>query len=103
MLRVGVGLWMPCRVRPGPFTDERMVLVTWEDSEWFGFVNTEWLRHQVEEGDDEVLAKVTAIEGDRFRAIMPGDAPVPSLIEGDVAPWVPVDDSLDASHTERAR
>ena len=50
VLRVGVGVWMPCRVRRGPFPDERMVLVRWEGSEWSGFVNAEWLRHRVEEG-----------------------------------------------------
>lgn len=94
VLRVGVGVWMPCHVRRGPFSDERRVLVRWENSEWFGYVNTEWLRYRVEEGEDEVLAKITAIDGDRFTAIMPGSSPGSSVVEGCVDRWVPVDDSV---------
>ena len=103
MLRVGVGVWMPCQVRRGPFPDERMVLVRWEGSEWSGFVNTEWLRHGVEQGDDEVLAKITAVEGRRLTAIMPGSPFGSSIIEGPVDRWVPADDSIQASHSEGAR
>lgn len=102
MMRVDVGVWMPCRVRRGPFPDERMVLVRWEGSEWSGFVNTEWLRHGVEQGDDEVLAKITAVDGRRFTAIMPGSPFGSSIVEGPVDRWVPADDPISASHSESA-
>ena len=103
VLRVGVGVWMPCRVRRGPFPDERMVLVRWEGSEWCGFVNAEWLRYSVEEGDDEVLAKITAVDGERFTAIMPGSPFGSSTVEGRVDQWVPADDPIQASHSDGAR
>ena len=103
VLRVGVGVWMPCRVRRGPFPDERMVLVRWEGSEWSGFVNAEWLRHRVDEGHDEVLAKITAVEGERFTAIMPGSSFGSSTVEGYVDRWVPADDPVQTSHSEEPR
>ena len=33
----GARMWLPCEVKPGPFSDERMVLVVADGSEWFGF------------------------------------------------------------------
>lgn len=98
-LRVGVGVWKPCRVRRGPFPDERMVLVRWEGSVWSGFVNAEWLRHRVEEGPDDVLAKVRAVDGERFTAIMPGISFGSSTVEGHVDRWVPADDPVQTSHS----
>jgi len=38
-------------VKPGPFSDERMVHVQSEAGEWLGFVDVSWLEDQkLEEG-----------------------------------------------------
>lgn len=98
MLEVGAGVWLPCEVKPGPFSDERMVLVSLGGNQWFGFVNTKWLREGIEQGADLVLAKVTEISGDSFTAIVPGNAPNPSVIQGRIDQWRPVGDSVETGH-----
>jgi len=37
-LRPGARIWIPCEVKPGPFSDERMVRVQSQAGEWLGFV-----------------------------------------------------------------
>ena len=81
-LPIGSRMWLPCEVKPGPFTNERMVLVQGEGNPWFGFVNTLWLKDGNDEGADEVLAKVVEVTKDRFRARIPGSAPQSTLFEG---------------------
>ena len=81
-LDVGVHVWVPCEVRSGPFSNERRVRIEIDGNEWFGFVNTQWLRNKAEQGPDEVLVKVVNVKGDAFQAIVPGNAPKPSLFEG---------------------
>ena len=85
-LSAGAGVWVPCEVRPGPFCNERRVLIEDGDNEWFGFVATHWLKDKVEEGRDQVLAKVVDIQLEKgtFHAAIPGNAPKPSLFEGQV-------------------
>ena len=74
-------MWLPCEVKPGPFSDERMVLVKGDDSEWFGFVNVRWLRKD-RTGPNEVLAKVVDVEWPSYRARIPGFAPKSGLFQG---------------------
>ena len=102
-LTVGSGVWLPCKVKPGPFGNERMVLVEVNETRWFGFVNEQWLYKKVESGDDHVLGKVRRVEGDTFYAMIPGNAPAPSLISDSVSGWTRVDDSLKARHTAGVR
>ena len=87
---------MPCKVRSGLFSDERRVLVDAGDNRWFGFVDCRWLKNKVEEGEDEILAKVVLVEGDTFQARMPGDAPRSSLFVGSTDRLVPQPDSVQA-------
>ena len=89
-LTVGARIWVPCKVKSGPFSNERRVLIDTGENEWFGFVSTDWLLNKEEEGDDQILVKVVSIEGDIFHAIVPGSAPQPALFEGHlshVGPW----------------
>ena len=88
-LSAGARMWLPCQVKPGPFSDERMVLVIADDSEWFGFVNVRWLKKRGSEGKDEVLARVVDVEGPTFRARIPGNAPQSELFQGRVDRAVP--------------
>ena len=88
-------MWLPCEVKPGPFADERMVLVIADDSEWFGFVNVRWLKKQGSEKQDEVQARVVDVEGHTFRARIPGNALQSELFQGRVDRAVP-NDSVQA-------
>lgn len=81
-LSAGAAMWLPCAVQPGAFSDERLVLVQVEGSEWFGFVQARWLKDRVSEGADEVLASVVDVRERTFRARIPGDSFRSSLIEG---------------------
>ena len=97
-LSVGDGIWVPCRVANGPFPDERSVSVDIDGNEWFGFVNIRWLRHKVEEGDDEVLVKVVRVAENTFTGRMPGNAIEKSFFEGQLAKVIP-NDNLQAGHS----
>ena len=83
-LSAGAEMWIPCEVGPGPFSDERAVLVCADGKEWSGFVNVKWLQEGVEKGSDQVLAKVVDVEGRVFHARIPGHALQSELFEGDV-------------------
>lgn len=83
-LTVGKKIWIPCRVRPGPFSDERMVLVETDDDTWFGYVNERWLQNKVETGSDQVLGTVVDVKGDTFAARIPGPTPQSGLFHGSI-------------------
>lgn len=88
---VGARIWLPCEVKRGPFSDERMVLIVADGSEWFGFVNVRWLRRHGSGDTDEVLAKVVDVDGPTFHASIPGNALQTRLFQGRVEHAVPGD------------
>ena len=90
-LSAGASMWLPCEVSPGPFSDERTVLVIGDDGEWGGFVNTRWLKKKTLKGKDEVLARVVDVDGPIFLARIPGAALQSSLFQGRVDRVVPGD------------
>ena len=90
-LFAGARIWLPCEVKPGPFSDERMVLVVADGNEWFGFVNVRWLRRHGSEDTDEVLAKVIDVDGPTFHARISGNALQAKLFQGRVEHAVPGD------------
>ena len=75
-------MWLPCEVKPGAFSDERVVVVRADDSEWVGFVDVRWLRRHGSEDTDEVLAKVVDVDDSTFRAQVPGNALQSGLVQG---------------------
>ena len=83
-LAVGAKMWLPCQVKPGPFSNERMVLVQDDIGQWFGFVDVRWLKGGEDEGRDQVLAKIVDIDGPQFKARIPGYAPQRRLFQGRV-------------------
>ncbi len=87
----GARMWLPCEVKPGPFSDERMVLIMADGNEWLGFVNVRWLRNQRTEGNDEVLATVVDVDDPTFRARIPGSALQSRFFQGRVDHAVPGD------------
>ena len=56
-LSAGAEMWIPCEVAPGPFSDERAVLVRADGKEWSGFVNVKWLQEGVEKAPIKFLPK----------------------------------------------
>lgn len=70
-LKAGDELWLPARILPGPFIDERRVYLKIGDNEWFGFVNESEIR------DEKLLrVRVLGVRGDSvalgIRGMSPG-------------------------------
>lgn len=72
-MKPGDAIWIPCDVKPGPFSNERMVRVESEAGEWLGFVNIEWLKAPApEEGRSEIKALVVRVTDNDVIARLPG-------------------------------
>jgi hypothetical protein len=85
-LKIGTRVWVPCEVRPGPFSDERFVKICVnEGNSWLGFVLADRLKEPILEGLTFLPALVVSVTDDRFTARMPGEALTLSLFEGAVA------------------
>jgi len=84
-LQVGTKLWVPCEVKPGPFSNERFVRVALSQGDWLGFVPIDSLQEPILKGSTFVGARVIAVNGERFQASLPGEALTPALFEGPIA------------------
>ena len=73
-VEVGAYVWLPCEVKPGPFSDERMVRVASKFGDWVGFVSASSLKEPLSEGKTLIRALVVDIQGDRFSAKLPGES-----------------------------
>ena len=81
-LSVGAKIWLPCEVKPGPFSDERLIKIPSVHGEWLGFVPASFLKEPIATGITLVGATVTEIHGERFQALLPGQAITPQFFEG---------------------
>jgi hypothetical protein len=82
-LSVGRTVWVPCEVKPGPFSNERLVRVQGREPEsWVGFVPIWYLQEPVEQGETKIRAVVVEVElkGDRFVARIPGHSVASQLV-----------------------
>lgn len=84
-LCIGTQVWVPCEVKRGPFSDERMVRVRTPRGEWLGFVPVHALREPIREGRTFIGARVVDVRGEKFSAHLPGQAVTPGLFEGSVS------------------
>ena len=74
-IKEGSSVWLPCQVKPGPFSNERLALIHIPpNDEWLGFVDVDSLKDNVEEGETYVLARVTAVDDDVITTIVQGHA-----------------------------
>jgi hypothetical protein len=95
-LRPGTQVWIPCEVKPGPFSNERSVLVKILGTPWVGFVDVRYLQDDIRAGETAIRGKVMAIQGDRILVALPGHPVDASRIrsipkeEADRVPLVPV-------------
>ena len=73
-LQAGDKVWLSCEVKPGPFSNERLVRIQLPKGPWVGFVDTGALKEAVETGSTYVLARVTKVSGSTVTAIVQGHA-----------------------------
>jgi hypothetical protein len=71
-MKAGATIWIPCEVKPGPFSNERLAKLAVSGTEWVGFVDVRDLRETPESGPTFVRARVTAVAVDSFTAELPG-------------------------------
>jgi hypothetical protein len=84
-LTIGSYIWLPCEVKPGPFSDERLVRVKSALSDWLGFVPTSSLKEPISEGRTQVTAVIVELRNDRLRAQVSGVPVANSLIEDEIS------------------
>jgi hypothetical protein len=84
-LNRGNRIWIPCQVKRGPFSDERVVRVESSIGQSLTFVRTNYLKEPIAEGETFVCAVIIEVRGDRFVARIPGQAITSKDFEGDVA------------------
>ena len=75
-------VWIPCEVRPGPFSDERIIRIPSEGGEWVAFAHVSELRKPITEGSTFVRAVISSVEGGRFKARIAGEPVGSSVVEG---------------------
>lgn len=93
MLAPGHRVWVPCEVRRGAFSNERMVRVAGPLGEWLGFVPDVLLETKIEQGETAVQGIVDAISENRVSLFMPGDPVTGGVFVQDLAevrPFGPV-------------
>lgn len=88
--QVGHLVWIPCEVKPGPFSDERIARVRSDTVEWVGFVPVHSLREPVTEGDTYVRAIITELSDRRFIAKIAGEPVASSFFEGNLSRVEPI-------------
>jgi hypothetical protein len=67
-LRVGGYFWIPCEVKPGPFSDERLARIANAEAEWVGFVATSALQSPIAQGHTALKAVILDVSGTRYLA-----------------------------------
>ncbi len=88
-LRKGAKVWLPCEVKPGPFSNERLVRVAQPSGEWVGFVEVSALKEAVEHGQTFILATVIRVDEQQFVAQLPGRSLGQREFHGPVSKVVP--------------
>jgi|GEM_PF-2412804 len=88
--QVGHLVWIPCEVKPGPFSDERLVRVHSDHGDWVGFVPVQSLREPVTEGISHVRAIITELSDRRFVAKIAGEPLASSTFEDTLSRVEPI-------------
>jgi len=84
-MRPGARVWLPCEVKSGPFSNERLVKVISEAGEAVAFVPVCHLREPVESGETSVLSVVVETNDETFRAKILGHAIDTGMFLGELA------------------
>lgn len=70
---IGDYIWIPCEVKPGPFSNERLVLLESKADKWLGFVQEYSLQDKTTEGSDSVKAQVVDVNCELLTAKIFGE------------------------------
>ncbi|HEX6096032.1 MAG TPA: hypothetical protein VF432_06905 [Thermoanaerobaculia bacterium] len=71
--KAGDQIWIPCEVKPGPFSNERLVRVTVPDAEeWVGFAPAHMLQDDLLEGATNILGTIVEVHDDSVSVYFPG-------------------------------
>ena len=83
-LHAGHYVWIPCEVKPGPFSDERRVRIKINSSskEWVGYVPVSYLQEPVTEGETKIRVLIVDVHDDSFCAKIPGEGIAGTLYGG---------------------
>ena len=79
-LRPGEVIWIECEVKPGAFSDERMIRIATDFGDWVGFVDVKALREPIAEGATTVRGTIVEVEGETFSAALPGHSVGPGML-----------------------
>src|SRR4051794_33253512 len=77
-IAIGDQIWVPCEVKVGPFSDEKMIRVTIDGEEWVGFVRSDLIR--TDHGLFFVSAVVLDVQPSIVLARMPGNSPAGNVV-----------------------
>jgi hypothetical protein len=88
--QVGDLVWIPCEVKPGPFSDERIIRINSARGPWVGFVPAHALRESVKEGSTAVRAVIVQENGTHFNARVAGEPVTSSVFEGTLSRVEPI-------------
>jgi hypothetical protein len=86
-VRAGMRVWIPCEVKPGVFSNERVVSVQRSHGVWTGFVPESVLRERIDRGQTAVQALIYEVREGIVEAFLPGDSVTPGTFVGPVE-WV---------------
>jgi hypothetical protein len=64
-VRVGRIVWIPCEVRPGPFSDQRVIWTRTDRGEHVVFARVDALREPVVKDETAVRAVIVEVEGEK--------------------------------------
>ncbi len=80
MAKPGDVIWVKCEVKPGQFSNERMVRVGGKEG-WVGFVDQRFLRNEdAALGTAEIQGTVVAAHGENFDVSLPGHSVASSRV-----------------------
>lgn len=89
-VRAGMRVWVPCEVRPGAFSNERVVQVERSGDTWVGFVPDSVLRERIERGRTAVQALIYEVTEGVVHAFLPGDSVTPGMFIGPIDRVTPI-------------
>jgi hypothetical protein len=82
-IAIGAQIWIPCEVKPGPFSNERLVRVVSKAGEWVGFVPVASLRKIVESGRSWASATVLDVDDETVTVQFSGHPITPTVFRSD--------------------
>jgi len=81
----GRRVWVPCEVKPGPFSNERMVRIIGPAGEWLGFVPDVLLRDCIDRGETAVQGIVDEVSNGTVSLFLPGASVTGGVFQQDAA------------------